>query len=78
MTSNYVLYDLAQHSSWPAQIVKIGERERWMAAQSGPLLIVARKESNSPLDKIEASHAGRKLDLGEWWRGLLIQQAEAR
>jgi hypothetical protein len=78
MTSNYVLYGLAEHPSWPAQIVKLDQCDRWLGTQRSAVVIVSRKLDRGLLDSMTRLHGGQKLDLGDAWHGVLFQASEGR
>ncbi len=66
LTSNYIIYTLKKTTNWPEIIVPVADRDRWLAARTNRVCLIAGKGSRH---KLEALAAERKLPLEELTRG---------
>jgi len=77
MSSNYVIYSLAERRDWPTSVVKLEDRDRWIRAQPSEVLIIARDALRADLLGIAAIHAGHEIELPHGWCGIEIDKRGA-
>jgi len=49
-TSNYIIFMLNNTKSWPEGVVRLSERNRWLASRDHPLYLIARKSGRESLE----------------------------
>jgi hypothetical protein len=76
LTSNYLRFVLEQGGTWPAGIVPIEKRDAWLAANRGPLLLVAQRKTLDSLDSIAAARGVKIVEFVPGWWGALLPAME--
>jgi 4-amino-4-deoxy-L-arabinose transferase-like glycosyltransferase len=52
LTSNYILYSLAQVGRWPGQIIPLAEFDSWMASRTAPVYLIVRQGEHEKLQAL--------------------------
>ena len=72
LTSNYVRYRLKRDTTWPATLVRLDDRARWLARQTVPVYVLTRPHARPLLDEIAAGRGVPVVEVRpEWWGTLL-------
>lgn len=72
LTSNYALYKLRQGRAWPATLVSVANRDRWLVERPGPVFLLARKRGRGALDSLAAAGGAKVTELRAGWWGALL------
>jgi 4-amino-4-deoxy-L-arabinose transferase-like glycosyltransferase len=72
LTSNYVRYRLKHDATWPATLVRLDDRTRWLARQTVPVYMLTKQHARSLLDDIAASRGVPVVELRPGWWGTLV------
>ena len=78
LTSNYVLYLLAQHQPLSAEVIALDERESWLASRAGEVLLVTDEKHRAVLAPIAAGHHVEVVLLADGWYGALLPPEAGR
>ncbi len=76
--SNYAQYALEQQPEWPPQVVKVGERDRWLDARRAPVVLVARADEGGLFDAIAAQRDAKPIELPAPWRAVIVRPRGGR
>ena len=72
LTSNYVRYRLKRDATWPETLVRLDDRSRWLAHQTGPVYVLTKAHARALLDEIAASRGVPVVELRPEWWGTLV------
>lgn len=72
LTSNYVRYRLKRDANWPAVLVRLDDRTRWLASQTAPVYVLAKDHARPLLDDIARSRGVPVVELRPGWWGALV------
>jgi 4-amino-4-deoxy-L-arabinose transferase-like glycosyltransferase len=72
LSSNYVRYRLKRDSNWPATLVHLDDRERWLARQTLPVYVLTKDHARTLLESIAAARGARVVELRPGWWGALV------
>ena len=72
LTSNYVRYRLQRDANWPAVLVRLDDRTRWLARQTVPVYVLTRDHARPLLDDIARSRGVPVVELRPGWWGTLV------
>lgn len=72
LTSHYIPYMLRRSGSWPAPLVRLGDREAWLAARRDTVLLLARPSRKASLDSLAADRGASPVRLTARWWGLRL------
>jgi len=72
LTSNYVRYRLKRDANWPAALVRLDDRTRWLASQTAPVYVLAKDHARPLLDDIARSRGVPVVELRPGWWGALV------
>jgi 4-amino-4-deoxy-L-arabinose transferase-like glycosyltransferase len=72
LTSNYVRYRLKRDTTWPATLVRLDDRTRWLARQNVPVYVLTKEHARLLLDDIAASRGVLVTELRPGWWGTLV------
>jgi 4-amino-4-deoxy-L-arabinose transferase-like glycosyltransferase len=78
LTSNYVRYRLKHDATWPATLVRLDDRTRWLARQTVPVYVLTKPHARSLLDDIAASRGVPVVELRPGWWGTLVPPPTGR
>jgi 4-amino-4-deoxy-L-arabinose transferase-like glycosyltransferase len=77
LTSNYIVFMLNKTHPWPAGVIPLAERDRWLAARRRPVFLLARHEAVEDLQQIADANGVAVTNLLHGWRGALLPAPEA-
>ena len=72
LTSNYVRYRLKRDANWPAVLVRLDDRTRWLASQTVPVYVLTKDHARPLLDEIARSRGVPVVELRPGWWGALV------
>jgi 4-amino-4-deoxy-L-arabinose transferase-like glycosyltransferase len=72
LTSNYVRYRLKHGATWPATLVRLDDREEWLARQTAPVYVLTRHHARALLDDIAGRRDVPVVELRPGWWGTLV------
>ena len=71
-TSNYIIFMLKKTNPWPPGVIRLDERDQWLASRNHPVLLLARRNARDDLDAISAARGATVTNLvSGWWAALL-------
>jgi len=71
-TSNYIIFMLNNTKSWPEGVVRLSERNRWLASRDHPLYLIARKSGRESLESLATARGATVTELEPGWWGALV------
>ena len=75
LTSNYVRYRLKHDRNWPAILVRLDDRDQWLARQTVPVYVVTRDHARTLLDEIARARGVPVVELYPGWWAALVPPA---
>jgi hypothetical protein len=75
LTSHYVRYELRKPGPWPEGVVRLEDRDRWLAGQTRPVYLLASSRDRDVLREIAAARDARPAELVPGWYGALLPPA---
>ena len=72
LTSNYVRYRLKHDADWPAVLVRLDDRARWLASQTVPVYVLTKDHARVLLDDIARARGVPVVELRPGWWGALV------
>jgi hypothetical protein len=63
---------LKNDASWPATLVRLDDRTRWLARQTVPVYVLTKEHARLLLDDIAASRSVLVTELRPGWWGTLV------
>ena len=72
LTSNYVRYRLKRDANWPAVLVRLDDRTRWLASQTVPVYVLTKDHARPLLDDIAGPAVSPWCELRPGWWGALV------
>jgi 4-amino-4-deoxy-L-arabinose transferase-like glycosyltransferase len=72
LTSNYVRYRLKRGAAWPATLVRLNDREQWLARQTVPVYVLTKEHARPLLDDIARRRDIPVLEVHPGWWGTLV------
>jgi 4-amino-4-deoxy-L-arabinose transferase-like glycosyltransferase len=71
--SNYIPFNLATAAKWPPQVISAKRQQTWLAAQTKPVFLLARKGQAKRLAAIAKNHCGvKEFFIDGYYRGVLL------
>ncbi len=74
-TSNYIVFMLKKMTSWPEGVVRLSDRDRWLATRDHPVYLIARNNGREALESIAAPRGATVTGLEPGWWGTLLPAA---
>lgn len=75
LTSNYVLFSLSSGKPWPERLIPYANMNKYLAARSGPVFLMARKPQRAELEAL-ASVAAEVMTFNDDYIGTLLPALE--
>jgi hypothetical protein len=72
LTSNYVRYRLKRDSNWPPQLVRLDDREQWLARQTAPVYVLTKDHARALLDDIARRRGIPVVEVHRGWWGTFV------
>ena len=72
LTSNYVRYRLKRGAAWPATLVRLNDREQWLARQTVPVYVLTKEHARPLLDDIARRRDVPVVEVRRGWWGALV------
>lgn len=73
IASNYIPFNLATATKWPPQVVPAKKQRAWLAAQTKPVFLLARKDQTKWLVALAKKHCGvKEIFIDKHYRGILL------
>jgi 4-amino-4-deoxy-L-arabinose transferase-like glycosyltransferase len=72
LRSNYIDYRLRHAATWPAGLVHLDDRARWLARQVVPVYLLARQPARALLDDLAAATGVPAVEIHPGWWGMLL------
>ena len=71
-TSNYAVFFLRRTSTWPPQVVRLRDRDAWLAHREQPVFLMADRRDHDALDSLAAAASAPVTSPAPgWWAALL-------
>jgi 4-amino-4-deoxy-L-arabinose transferase-like glycosyltransferase len=70
--SNYIVYDLSRSATWPDWIIRNEDRDRWLAARTNAVCLIAKGKALPELRKIAEERKLKVVELVFGWWSVLI------
>jgi hypothetical protein len=74
-TSNYMVFMLSKVKPWPANVVPLAERDRWLTTRDHPVYLIARRNVREALGSIAVARGATVTELEPGWWGALLPAA---
>lgn len=70
--SNYIAYELARSTNWPAHMVRFEERETWLSGRTNAVCLIAKGGAVRELERIAGTRKLEAVELVPGWSAVLI------
>jgi len=71
LASNYIVFFLKKTKPWPARVVPLEERDRWLASRDRPVYLLARSQKVDQLKSIATASGVTVTNISpSWWAAL--------